>query len=326
MSDPEYTRCPGCRTIFRVTAQQLALRGGQVRCGHCKNVFDGMAERVTLAPRAPAAAFHDERLYGPPTVTLRPEHALEPVGSPPPGYERTDPAGLPPRVEASSEDRQAIGEAGGEAGGEATQATGAAPGQDDDETAVESAAPAADAETEAPPVPYEERFSQLQRSHYPTALERAYPVALPLLLLLLIGQAAFHFRDALAAHLPAAKPVLTRVCEALGCGINPLRDSAGLAIDASDLQADPAHKGLLLLTATLRNRAGWSVAYPYLELTLTDAQDQVVVRRALAPADYARGTADIAAGIAANGEVPVRLFIDASATTQAGYRLYAFYP
>ena len=65
---------------------------------------------------------------------------------------------------------------------------------------------------------------------------------------------------------------------------------------------------------------------PYLELTLTDASDQVVVRRALPPAEYAGGTADVGTGIAANGEAVVRLFIDASATTQAGYRLYLFYP
>ena len=74
------------------------------------------------------------------------------------------------------------------------------------------------------------------------------------------------------------------------------------------------------------DRAGWPLAYPHLELTLTDAQDQVVVRRALAPAEYVGAGADLAAGIAANAEVPVKLFIDASATTQAGYRLYAFYP
>ena len=48
--------------------------------------------------------------------------------------------------------------------------------------------------------------------------------------------------------------------------------------------------------------------------------------RALAPADYVGGTANAAAGIAGNAEVPVKLFIDASATTQAGYRLYLFFP
>ncbi len=99
-----------------------------------------------------------------------------------------------------------------------------------------------------------------------------------------------------------------------------------LSIEASDLQADPAHRGLLILTATLRNRAPWALSYPYLELTLTDAQDRVVVRRALAPADYAGGTADLQRGIASNGEAAVKVFIDASATAQAGYRLYMFYP
>ena len=41
MADEQYTRCPGCKTIFRVTPEQLALRDGQVRCGHCRHVFDG---------------------------------------------------------------------------------------------------------------------------------------------------------------------------------------------------------------------------------------------------------------------------------------------
>jgi hypothetical protein len=101
---------------------------------------------------------------------------------------------------------------------------------------------------------------------------------------------------------------------------------SALSIEASDLQADPAHRGLLVLTATIRNRAPYPIGFPHLELSLTDAQDQVVVRRALAPADYAGGTANLAAGIAGNSEVPVKIFIDASATTQAGYRLYLFFP
>ena len=88
----------------------------------------------------------------------------------------------------------------------------------------------------------------------------------------------------------------------------------------------PRTGGLLILTATIRNRAPTRSAYPHLELTLTDTQDQVVVRRALRPADYVSGTADPAAGIAATGRSPVKLFIDASATSQAGYRLYLFFP
>ena len=36
------TRCPYCRTTFRVTHDQLKLRGGLVRCGACKEIFNGV--------------------------------------------------------------------------------------------------------------------------------------------------------------------------------------------------------------------------------------------------------------------------------------------
>jgi len=150
--------------------------------------------------------------------------------------------------------------------------------------------------------------------------------AIPLLALALALQAVFHFRDAVASRWPATNPALTHMCDVVGCVLRPMREITDLSIDSSDLQADPAHKGLLVLTATLRNRARYALAYPHLELTLTDAQDQVVVRRALTPREYAGGTADLGGGIGANAEVAIKLFIDASASTQAGYRVYLFYP
>ena len=46
------TRCPGCATAFRVLPGQLAARSGQVRCGKCNTVFDGVAALLdTSAPR-----------------------------------------------------------------------------------------------------------------------------------------------------------------------------------------------------------------------------------------------------------------------------------
>ncbi|MBK9115519.1 MAG: DUF3426 domain-containing protein [Betaproteobacteria bacterium] len=266
MSDEQFTRCPGCKTVFRVNAAQLALREGQVRCGHCRTVFNGREELISLSPPPPDEEPEvDELAQGPPTVTLRTARALEP---------------LPPEVPVS------------------------------------------------PPVAavdYENRFSGAKRRPHRLWTALGF-VAIPLLAAVLVLQAVFHFRDGLAAHVPTTKVVLERLCAFAGCTIRPLRDVSALSIDASDLQADPAHRGLLILTATLRNRAPYAIGYPHLELTLTDAQDQVVVRRALAPADYVSGTANHAAGIAGNAEVPVKLFIDASATTQAGYRLYLFFP
>jgi predicted Zn finger-like uncharacterized protein len=305
MADQEFTRCPGCRTIFRVTPQQLALRAGQVRCGHCHTVFNGVAAQVSLAPRPRPERSEpdlDEAALGPPTVTLRAAHALEPP---------------PPRDDEGPERRA-------EPSGEAALADDEAPGRTDAEAA------------------YAARFSWQEkrvRRGLPTWI---YATAVPLLLLLLAGQALFHFRDAIAAHWPTTKPALIQLCAAAGCQLNALReiagsgacvgsDACGLSIEASDLQADPAHKGLLILSATIRNRGRYALAYPYLELTLSDIekqtqQDVVVVRRAFAPQEYASGTADVARGIPGNGELNVKLFIDASATTQAGYQLYMFYP
>ena len=292
MPDEKHTRCPGCATVFRVTAEQLALRAGQVRCGHCKTVFDGVAQRVSLAPPgdydadAPAideappghydadAPAIDKAPPGPPTVTLRNAQALEPPS-------RVSPEG--------------------------------------------SGTPAGESVAE---IPFEDRFSSVKARGPQRAQTIASAIAIVFLVSLILAQAVLHFRDTIVARWPAARPVLVGLCEVAGCAIRPLRDAAMsyLSIEASDLQADPAHRGLLILTATLRNRAQWSVSYPHLELTLTDAQDRIVVRRALAPVDYAGGTADVHRGIGPNAEIALKVFIDASATAQAGYRIYMFYP
>jgi predicted Zn finger-like uncharacterized protein len=272
MPEENYTRCPGCATVFRVTSEQLALRDGQVRCGQCKTVFDGIAHKVAVAP-------------------------------PPDGHTR------------SMDDAPSLAAAPG--GGSSRRLPDEVAGQFTPTAAADAAESA-----------HEDRFSSPPGGRSRRARLAGYAIAIASLTVLIIAQAAFHFRDAIVSHWPAARPALTALCEAAGCAIRPLRDSAGtyLSIEASDLQADPAHRGLLILTATLRNRATWPLAYPYLELTLTDAQDRVVVRRALAPADYAGGTVDLQSGIAPNSELALKLFIDASATQQAGYRLYLFYP
>jgi predicted Zn finger-like uncharacterized protein len=309
MTEEKYTRCPSCKTVFRVTDAQLALRDGMVRCGHCQTIFDGRAAQISLAPRPVADdEAMDEAMLGPPTVTLRSSRALEPL----------PPVEHPSQIEPRLHDE---GVAGAESAGPATHTV--APDRGDRDGARD----AADArDTAQDDVDFEHRFAWDRSARRRTRRTWVYALAIPLLLLLLAAQLLYHFRDAIAAHWPTTRPALTSLCATLGCAVRPLRDVGALSIDASDLQVDPAHKGLLILTATVRNRAAYALAYPYLELTLTDAQDQVVVRRAFAPGEYLSGTVDLGAGLPGNGEAALKLFIDASATTQAGYRLYLFYP
>src|SRR6202035_2151685 len=47
------TQCPFCQTTFRVVNDQLKLRGGLVRCGHCNEVFDGNAHLLPDQPDQP---------------------------------------------------------------------------------------------------------------------------------------------------------------------------------------------------------------------------------------------------------------------------------
>lgn len=49
-----YTRCPKCRTTFAVTNEQLAARGGVVRCGNCHKVFRADQQLMQSIPRAKA--------------------------------------------------------------------------------------------------------------------------------------------------------------------------------------------------------------------------------------------------------------------------------
>ncbi|KWW34590.1 DUF3426 domain-containing protein [Cupriavidus metallidurans] len=51
------TRCPACRTAFRLVADQLRLRQGLVRCGQCDTVFDAREHLIEVpAASAPAGA------------------------------------------------------------------------------------------------------------------------------------------------------------------------------------------------------------------------------------------------------------------------------
>lgn len=138
--------------------------------------------------------------------------------------------------------------------------------------------------------------------------------------LALAAQLAGHYRTELVQRLPAALGAF----DALGVTVPLPRIPDLVSIEASDLQAD-AGRGLLILTATLRNRAAHPQSWPALELTLTDPRDAVVARRILRAADYLPPQADPLA-FAATSETSLRLWIEAKEVGAAGYRLYVFYP
>jgi predicted Zn finger-like uncharacterized protein len=146
-----------------------------------------------------------------------------------------------------------------------------------------------------------------------------------LLAALLGGQWLLHERDRLAAAQPQWRPWLVQLCAALGCSIGPPRRIDALMIDSSGfvrLRGSDAYR----LSFTVRNQASQPVALPALELTLTDAQDQPVVRRVLSPRELGAPAETLAANGDWSGSVALAVNANGSSGRISGYRLLAFYP
>ena len=153
-----------------------------------------------------------------------------------------------------------------------------------------------------------------------------FVIVIVLLVLTLIGQTIFHFRGVIALTTPSTRPALAALSAALGTDIPLPRHVDLVSIEASDLQSEPGRNKQLVLQATLRNRASYAQAYPAIELTLTDSADKPIVRRVFMADEYLAPAQLAEKSFAANADVEVRLWLDASEVKAAGYRLYVFYP
>ena len=142
------------------------------------------------------------------------------------------------------------------------------------------------------------------------------------LALVLVAQAAYVYRVELAANYPGLKPALTRACDALHCTVPLPQQPRLISIEASDLQVpDATRPGVIQLTATLRSHAQYDVAYPALDLVLTNAQEHTLARRIFAPREYLNPSRDPALGIPPNAEVTLQLDLDTGDLGASGFRL-----
>ena len=155
---------------------------------------------------------------------------------------------------------------------------------------------------------------------------RALAGMLVLALAALLGvQTAYLYRTEIARELPGLRPLLTQACARAGCTIPYPQNAERIAIEASDLQAEPGKPGHYLLHATLNNRAEYPQRWPHLELTLTDAGDNPISRRVLAPADWLNAH-ETAEAFPARNAIELRIPFEIPGLAPTGYRVYAFYP
>lgn len=299
------TQCPHCSAKFRVRPEQVKLHAGLVRCGACRGIFDAVEHLIEgTLPRVDPIDEHGEVtppqtiIQGMPAMTQEPES---------------------PEAVAS------MWKTRGEADSQLTQARSQSSplnSAEGDAVAVRNL----DAEERLHPEPAQPGALNSYRWRPPPqqgtpAMRGLYALACVLAVAGLVGQATYFFRDEIASRVPQLAPSLLAACDYLDCRLQPPRRGESLGFVGTDLAADPAHKGLLIFTATLRNSGTTAVAYPHLVLSLDGLGGEIVVRRVFTPAEFAPATASLVRGLEAGAEVEVKLYLDASQTNVVGFKI-----
>ncbi len=355
------TQCPACTTMFRVVPDQLRMSEGWVRCGNCDEVFDANAHLSTFDENT--AVTSPELPQSEANVEPAPSNAPDPVRAEPKAVYDWGPL-LEPQaaqteksaIAAPQEAIQNVPQVAQEPSWDVPSMVEAQHDQHHVDGILDHPPPDFSASAESsdtyysptiaddwvyqPLVPPDKDHSaeadfkedatpsfmprSPQRTWADRYLGRKVMLSLSFVLaLLLASQFLFLEKDRIAANVPTLRPLLAYGCDLLGCTISAPRQIESIAIDSSAFTH--VKSGVYNLSLSLRNVAAIDLAAPAMELTLTDMQDQALVRRVLLPGDYsAKPLIGSRAELVANVPIAVRAGI---ATEKiSGYKLLAFYP
>ena len=288
------TRCPGCETSFKVVPDQLRLSEGWVRCGQCNLVFD--------------AALHIQvpENEAPPVAVVVPPAPLSPLIPSAPSTTPDEP--VLPAINPVADDVPPL----------AARLTKAS--TVDWETELAQAAPPA----RAADITFLSETPTPSRWHKPW-VRRSLAGATLALALLLMGQLAVQERDRLLAWQPDLLPMGVAACRVLNCSIAPQKLIDSLAIESSSftLIAGDTYRWDFVL----KNTASVELAFPAIELSLTDSLDRVWMRRIFLPQELGVSLPVLLPGAEWSSSMSLKIKTDGQSADQvAGYRMLALYP
>lgn len=331
------TCCPACETLFKVVPDQLRISEGWVRCGQCDETFDAAAHWVTQAlPMSPPA--QDSVPAASASATATP---LDPVSSPSIATVLDASPVITSQFQDLDLDFSDIEKNNAQNPdrlpfhldfGDASVADEAHAARESESGAL--GPPSGDFKLNSevlhePEVGTTAGISFLNpksaSSRWRRPLVRTGLSALALgLVLTLAGQFLVHERNRLAAHEPRLTPWLTAICRSLACSLAPVQQIEAVVIESSSFAR--VKGDTYLLSFTLKNTANIPLAMPAIELTLTDALDQPLLRGVVLPSQLAALPKLLEPGIAKPAAATFLVKLEAASQPMAGYRLLAFYP
>lgn len=307
------TRCPHCQTLFRVTTEQLQLRQGSVRCGSCREVFNG--SDFLNPPQAVVADIADpapeQEIESSARMTLIDFSAWQ-GGTPAPQSE----SNMQEELDALS---KAISELQNKPWRE--PADMAAQSEHEPEHGSEYDSDRDWDEDEPGFIKQARKKQRAQRIR-----KWLLVLGIPLLLLTLLAQLTYRFRDDIAVRVPESSPLLRAACAHLGCKIALPAQITMLSLQSSQLLAVPDQPEHFELVALLRNQSNTPQAWPALELLLKDETGQALVRKVFLPAEFLPPSVDKTLGIASRSEREIRIAFTLTGPQAADFQLTLFYP
>lgn len=346
------TRCPHCKTRFRVTEAQMAAHAGMVRCGRCQQPFDarlgykapdsaveaaaGKIEKDAFhaqAGRVDIVDYSQKAVLQPGVQAKSVESEADKSGDtldfslPPAAFSAFVEAGkvsppeppARPAGDAAATDKLYVENSffREEALRHTSSDENPSPEQEDNRLTIRLPQAGGQQGAEG------DYFPRKDRAHRRTWL---WVTGILLSIVLLVAQSAYFFRVGISIHVPALKPALSGMCRTLKCTVPLPQNQALISIESSSLDADPAEESRITFNALLRNRAGYTQAYPMLALTLNDSQDKALARRIFPPAEYLPSNESVQTGFTANHEINIKLPLRLTDLKPSGYRLELFYP
>lgn len=299
------TICPICHTVFRISPSSLSESKGMVQCGVCGMVFDALknveADTSSGDEQQPSVQPAEDAESASPAVTDAYEHAdavqqdIIPVATP----------SLHDDLILSLPDNS-----------------------NDIDNAADSAAydvdslttPANNTESVVADTVPEVQFTAKSPSKHVWlwgSLSLAFAALLSVQFMIL-------YRDKLAANFPAIAPALVALCDLSNCKVNLPKDANLIKISSTSFETDIQNPNLISVHIGLENQSDVTMAYPGLALSLTNDDDEVVVKRNFYPKDYLAKPSDIKMGIIAHTEVATNLTIDVSDLAVSGYKVLIY--
>jgi len=360
------TRCPYCKTTFKVANDQLKLQSGLVRCGICHQVFNGIEHLAqadtggasikintpeinadvalaevsepqtrtepTFEPHLDANAALEADLFDTFGINTETASKVEPVLDMPslvdtffPAQpERSEPAALEPEV--------------------TEEIVLTEPGELFDTEFVAYRNIADPLMAPQPEEDLEEGLNELDEAQAESGLDEEFDQLLfirqaktrkrlkwllfagtVLLTLALAGQAAYQFRNYLAAAYPQSRTTLLMLCRLAQCQVSLPAQLDAISYEADELHSLP-HENTFEFSLLMRNHSTLPQAWPHIELTLKDPKKQVVLRRVFLPSEYLASPKEELGGFQAGQEQAVKLYFVVDKVKATDYVVSIFYP